>query len=151
MYRQHTVQVKDQQTLATKHYIKDLRRTGRDLSKTIIIDNIKENFCRQPKNGIQITTWKDDPYDTELMYLQRLLLNMVLQEPNDVRENLEMFKEHGLLPQHFAEPVFDESSSFQQFEPVAAAASNSTPGPAEQSPGNGGQLTVERSNQGDNS
>ena len=41
--------------------------------------------------------------------------------------------------------------ALQQFEPVAAAASNSTPGPAEQSPGNGGQLTVERSNQGDNS
>ena len=85
------------------------------------------------------------------MYLQRLLLNMINQEPNDVRENLEMFKEHGLLPQHFAEPMLDESSSFQQFEPVAVAAASSTPGPAEQSPANGGHLTVERSNQGDNS
>ena len=77
LYRQHTVQVKDEHSGATKHYIKDLGRTGRDLKHMIIIDNIKENFCRQPRNGIQITTWKDDPYDTELIYLQRLLLNMV--------------------------------------------------------------------------
>jgi len=120
--------VKDVQSGATKHYIKDLERTGRDLSKMIIIDNIKENFCRQPKNGIQITTWKDDPYDTELMYLQRLLLNMARQEPLDVRENLDRFKENGLLPQHFAEPLEDESSSFQHFEPVVVATSTTTPG-----------------------
>mmetsp|Transcript_43656 Transcript_43656/g.57848 ORF Transcript_43656/g.57848 Transcript_43656/m.57848 type:complete len:81 (+) Transcript_43656:1789-2031(+) len=77
----------------------------------IIIDNIKENFCRQPRNGIQITTWKDDPYDTELIYLQRLLLNMAGQHPGDLRVNLDRLKDHGLLPQHFAEPIYDDSSS----------------------------------------
>lgn len=60
----------------TKHYIKDLLILERPLSSLLIIDNIKENFCRQNRNGIQITTWKDDPYDTELLYLQRLLLNI---------------------------------------------------------------------------
>ena len=128
LYRQHTLQVKDVQSGATKHYIKDLERTGRDLSKTIIIDNIKENFCRQPKNGIQITTWKDNAYDTELMYLQRLLLNMARQNPDDVRDSLDLFKQNGLLPQHFEEPIDDESSSFQHFEPVVVATSNTTPG-----------------------
>ena len=101
-----------------------MSQIGRDLSKTIIIDNIKENFIRQPRNGIQITTWKDDPYDTELMILQRLLLNMSKREPDDLRVNLDRLKEHGLLPYHYAEPLYDESSSFQHFEPVVVAATN---------------------------
>ena len=63
------MQVKDQASGATKHYIKDLGILGRPLHNVLIIDNIRENFCRQPRNGIQITTWKDDPYDTELIYL----------------------------------------------------------------------------------
>ena len=112
----------------TRHYIKDLTILPRDLSKTIIIDNIKENFCRQPQNGIQITTWKDDPNDTELIYLQNLLLTMVKQKPTDVRGRLDTFKDAGLLPQHFADPIYDESSSLNQyFEPVVVAPKTSTP------------------------
>jgi CTD small phosphatase-like protein 2 len=37
--------------------IKDLTRLGRPLSRTIIVDNLKENFKRQPKNGVEILTW----------------------------------------------------------------------------------------------
>ena len=62
-----------------------MSRLGRDLSKTIIIDNLKENFSRQPRNGIQITTWREDPYDTELLYLQNLLVKMAQRAPDDVR------------------------------------------------------------------
>lgn len=113
--------MRDAQSGQTKHYIKDLSRIGRDLSKTIIIDNIKENFCRQQSNGIQITTWKDDPYDTELIYLQNLLLNMINKGPEDIRVCLDRIKEHGLLPQHFADPVFEDSSSYlQNLEPFVA-------------------------------
>ena len=36
--------------------IKNLEDLGRDLSKVIIIDNLKESFCLQPKNGICIKT-----------------------------------------------------------------------------------------------
>jgi len=39
---------------------------GRDLKKTIIIDNIRENFERQDANGIEIITWLNDPNDREL-------------------------------------------------------------------------------------
>ena len=42
-------------------YIKDLSKLGRDIPKTIIIDNIEENFCAQPNNGICIKTWYSDP------------------------------------------------------------------------------------------
>ena len=58
-------------------YIKDLSKVGRDLSKSIIIDNLKDNFCRQPRNGIQITTWKHNQLDRELRILQELLLQMI--------------------------------------------------------------------------
>lgn len=34
--------------------VKDLVKTGKDLSKVLIIDNIPENFRRQPDNGIFI-------------------------------------------------------------------------------------------------
>lgn len=40
LYRQHTLVTED------GIYLKDLSRLGRDLSKTIIVDNIAENFER---------------------------------------------------------------------------------------------------------
>lgn len=40
---------------------------GRDLSKTIIIDNIGENFLyTNPDNGLEIISWYDDLDDKEL-------------------------------------------------------------------------------------
>lgn len=47
-------------------YVKDLRLLGRDLSKVVIVDNIRDNFERQAKNGIEILTWLSDPKDREL-------------------------------------------------------------------------------------
>lgn len=66
LYRQHT-QYDD------GVYVKDLSILGRDLSKTIIIDNIKENFERQERNGIEILSWTSDPHDRELDKLQIFL------------------------------------------------------------------------------
>ena len=47
-------------------FVKDLSLLGRDLSKTIIVDNIRDNFERQPENGIEIMTWIGNPEDREL-------------------------------------------------------------------------------------
>ena len=50
LYREHT-------RLEDFVSIKDLSLINRDLSKTIIVDNIASNFKLQPRNGIAISTW----------------------------------------------------------------------------------------------
>lgn len=57
--------------------MKDLALLGRDLSKTIIVDNIKDNFERQPQNGIEILTWLCDPADRELFKLGKFLTDLI--------------------------------------------------------------------------
>ena len=64
----------------------------RDLKKTIIIDNIRENFERQDANGIEIITWLSDPNDRELENLQVFLKGMVEASVKDVRPLISLFK-----------------------------------------------------------
>lgn len=66
MYRQHA-------SPSGHVFVKDLSRIGRDLSKTIIVDNVAENFSLQPDNGIFIKSWFEDPSDTALLELAPLL------------------------------------------------------------------------------
>lgn len=49
--------------------VKDLSKLGRPLTKTILLDNLKENFSWQPRNGIEIKSWYDDKSDCELKLL----------------------------------------------------------------------------------
>jgi len=58
-------------------FAKDLSRLGRDLDRTLIIDNVQENFMMQPNNGIFISTWYDDPQDTALYELIPLLEELI--------------------------------------------------------------------------
>lgn len=67
LYRQHTIP-------SSNYFIKDLNKLGRDLAKTIIIDNVAENFSLQPENGIVIRSWFDDEEDEALSQLEPLLL-----------------------------------------------------------------------------
>jgi TFIIF-interacting CTD phosphatase-like protein len=55
------------------HIIKDLTKIGRPIEKTIIIDNIKENYCWQKDNGIEIKSFIDDLQDCELQKLVPVL------------------------------------------------------------------------------
>ena len=54
LYRDHT-------HFKNGTYLKDLSKLGRDLTKTIIIDNIEENFSEQHENGICIKSWYSNP------------------------------------------------------------------------------------------
>ena len=79
LYRQHTSQ-------NGPFLVKDLSLLGRPLSKTIIIDNISDNFIIQPDNGIFISTWYDDMSDRYLDEITPLLIEIVEKQCPDVRK-----------------------------------------------------------------
>jgi CTD small phosphatase-like protein 2 len=74
LYRQHT----------TPHYdyaIKDLKNLGRNLSRTIIIDNMAENFnSTTPLNGIWVQSWYNDMEDNVLCQLIPFLIEIVVSK-----------------------------------------------------------------------
>ncbi len=70
LYRQHTINTAKN---AGPLIIKDLSKLGRPLERTIIVDNLAENFILQKDNGIFIQTWLEDPDDTQLRDLTELL------------------------------------------------------------------------------
>ena len=64
-------------------YIKDLRRIGRDLKDTIILDNNPISYVVNKENGIPIKTWHFDKGDVELVKL--IPLFEYLSKVDDVR------------------------------------------------------------------
>lgn len=63
------------------------------MNKTIIIDNLEENFKETSfNNGIKITTWIDSMDDRALEILSSFLKKIVLKRVEDVRILLKNFK-----------------------------------------------------------
>jgi len=74
--------------------IKDLRLLGRDLRKTIIIDNLEENFIRTtPDNGMHISNFEGCFSDNELPRYQQFLTRLALNEEADVRNVIYDFRD----------------------------------------------------------
>eukprot|EP00992_Anisonema_acinus_P015889 TRINITY_DN9936_c0_g1_i2.p1 TRINITY_DN9936_c0_g1~~TRINITY_DN9936_c0_g1_i2.p1 ORF type:complete len:400 (+),score=16.80 TRINITY_DN9936_c0_g1_i2:70-1269(+) len=48
------------------NFIKDLSYLGRPLHTVIIIDNSPTSYLFQPRNAVPVSSWFDDPTDTEL-------------------------------------------------------------------------------------
>ena len=48
------------------NYVKDLSKLGREITRTIIIDNSPASYLFQPQNAIPCSSWFDDKNDTLL-------------------------------------------------------------------------------------
>jgi len=86
LYRHHT-------TISGITFVKDLSKLGRDLNRTIIVDNLADNFKLQQNNGIQIGTWIDDMKDTQLYDLGKILVEIVNKKPQNIRNIIKKLKD----------------------------------------------------------
>ena len=97
LYRQHT-------TFLDCSVCKDLSKLGRDLSKVIIIDNLKENFKMQPNNGIFIKTWTNDINDIQFKDLLKILKDIVSFNVNDVRPIIQKMNDEIKISRNIIRP-----------------------------------------------
>jgi CTD small phosphatase-like protein 2 len=65
------------------------------MERTIIIDNISDNFVLQPDNGIFCSTWYDDMNDRFLDEITPLLTQIV-EKKVDVRRALRQYRDQVL-------------------------------------------------------
>ncbi|KAI0769752.1 NIF-domain-containing protein [Trametes elegans] len=65
------------------NYVKDLSQLGRPVQDTIILDNSPASYIFHPHNAVPVSSWFNDPHDTELMDLCPFLADLV--HVNDVR------------------------------------------------------------------
>ena len=78
------------------NYIKDLQVLGRDLSRTVLVDNSPHAYGYNLDNGIPIESWFDDENDGELPKLVEFLRR--LEGQVDVRPVIrEHFKSYSLV------------------------------------------------------
>jgi len=78
LYREATV------TSPTYSCVKDLSRLGRDLARTVLVDDTPMAFLHQPDNGIPILPFRSDPDDRFLVDAVLPLLRSLAAE-SDVR------------------------------------------------------------------
>ncbi|KAI0645586.1 HAD-like domain-containing protein [Trametes meyenii] len=65
------------------NYVKDLSQLGRPIADTIIIDNSPASYIFHPNNAVPVSSWFNDPHDTELTDLCPFLTDLATVD--DVR------------------------------------------------------------------
>uniref|UniRef100_A0A3Q4B0D0 FCP1 homology domain-containing protein n=1 Tax=Mola mola TaxID=94237 RepID=A0A3Q4B0D0_MOLML len=73
------------------HYVKDLSVLGRDLAKTIVLDNAPHTYPYHLMNTFPINSWSGESEDREL---QKLIPTMEKLAAEDFREVLKKRKDH---------------------------------------------------------
>ncbi|EKM54186.1 uncharacterized protein PHACADRAFT_162559 [Phanerochaete carnosa HHB-10118-sp] len=75
------------------NYVKDLSQLGRPVGDTIILDNSPASYIFHPHNAVPVSSWFNDPHDTELTDLCPFLED--LTNAQDVRGVLNPFVQHA--------------------------------------------------------
>ncbi|KAA1471759.1 NIF-domain-containing protein [Dentipellis sp. KUC8613] len=65
------------------NYVKDLSQLGRPIGDTIILDNSPASYIFHPNNAVPVSSWFNDPHDTELTDLCPFLADLATVD--DVR------------------------------------------------------------------
>ncbi|KAH8920855.1 NLI interacting factor [Atractiella rhizophila] len=68
-------------------YVKDLSQLGRPLGSSLIIDNSPACYMFHPNNAVPVSSWFNDPHDTELTDLTAFLTDLTMVD--DVRAVLD--------------------------------------------------------------
>ena len=98
--RKHCVKIDDM-------YIKPLKALGRDIRRTVIVDNSSFCFCKELGNGIPIVPFFDNKNDLELLMLLGYLEQ--LESVSDVREfNKKHFKLHRYAKHKDLKHLYDD-------------------------------------------
>ncbi|ESK88452.1 protein phosphatase [Moniliophthora roreri MCA 2997] len=58
------------------NYVKDLSQLGRPIGDTIILDNSPASYIFHPNNAVPVSSWFNDPHDTELTDLVPFLADL---------------------------------------------------------------------------
>lgn len=74
-------------TASNNLFVKDLKRVGRHLKDTILLDNNPVSYAFNKENGLPILTWHSNKNDSELLKLIPLL--EYLSKTDDVRDSIQ--------------------------------------------------------------
>jgi RNA polymerase II subunit A small phosphatase-like protein len=66
----------DKTTQSDVYLVKDLSQLGRPIGDTIILDNSPASYIFHPNNAVPVSSWFNDPHDTELTDLVPFLADL---------------------------------------------------------------------------
>lgn len=91
------------------NYVKDLSKLGRELHKTIIVDNSPASYIFHPENAVPVASWFDDMNDRELLDLIPFLEN--ISKVDSVYRILNDATNKGNSAVNGASPSLEQNSS----------------------------------------
>ena len=106
-------------------FIKDLRRIGRDLKETILLDNNPISYLVNQDNGLPIKTWHSNKNDQELIKIIPLLEYLAKIEINDVREILKKVVVNNMVDYNLVNKIIYGNNNNNSFNKTNLSHANS--------------------------